>query len=296
MPLNTPMPPEIKNNPIYKTIWQRLHWRDQNFLIAFTGDTGSGKSFSSIKMAYDMDRDRNGRHRFTVDNIVYTPEQFISKVRGKLPKGSWIVWEETGVGINSRKFYEQVNMLMSYVTQTFRYKNYAVIYNTPSFSYVDKQVRLLYHAMVAMHGVNYEEKYSYGTWYWIEHSKRDSSKPFYVLPRVWRDGRKMKLDTVTFGLAPKELLEEYMTRRDAVNEQRYADYEAEIRAMGVQDKLVNDSDLLAELKKDPGRFWNRKRGRADPSVIKLELNIGYNKANMLARMLDKLVESEGLVV
>lgn len=108
------------------------------------GATGSGKSFSAITIAKMIDSTFNVKER-----VVFTVEQFMELLgSGKLKRGNVIVWDEAGVGIPAREWYTISNKAINYVLQTFRYMNLGVIFTTPSFDYIDKQTRLLFHVYI----------------------------------------------------------------------------------------------------------------------------------------------------
>jgi len=117
---------------------------NKNLLIIICGPTGSGKSFTAMTLAKIIDHDFNVKER-----VVFTVEQFMELLNsGKLKRGSVVIWDEAGVGIPAREWYTISNKAINYVLQTFRHMNLCVIFTTPSFDYIDKQTRLLFHVYI----------------------------------------------------------------------------------------------------------------------------------------------------
>ena len=57
--------------------------KNRNLIALFIGDTGSGKSYSSIRLAETIDPG------FSVDRIVFTVEDFMKLINSGLPSIGW---------------------------------------------------------------------------------------------------------------------------------------------------------------------------------------------------------------
>ena len=131
--------------PMMIRTWRyRINRLNKNLLIIICGATGTGKSFSAMTIAKLIDPTFNVK-----DRIVFTIEQFMELLGSrKLKRGNVVVWDEAGVGIPAREWYSISNKAINYVLQTFRHLNLCVIFTTPSFAYIDKQTRLLFHVYI----------------------------------------------------------------------------------------------------------------------------------------------------
>jgi len=128
---------------IIKKIRKRLLKSNKNWLCCVCGGTGSGKSYGAIKLASLIDPN------FSIDNVVFNSEDFMTLLNsGRLERGSVIIWDEAGVGMAAREWYTISNKAINYVFQTFRHMNIGVIMTTPSFDYLDSQVRKLFHSYI----------------------------------------------------------------------------------------------------------------------------------------------------
>ena len=90
--------------------------KNRNVIALFIGDTGSGKSLSSIRLAERVDPS------FNVDRIVFTVQEFVSLVNSGLSPGSVIIFDDAGLGINARLWQDMNARVFGMLTQGFRYK------------------------------------------------------------------------------------------------------------------------------------------------------------------------------
>jgi len=284
--------PWISSSPIYSRIWDLIYIHNRNYLGAYCGGTGNGKSIASIKNAWDLDRAGDLSPRFDVDRIVFLPADFISLVRENMPKGSFIIWDETGVEVNAREFYTWKNKLISYITQTFRYKNLGVLFTVPSMTYVDKQVRQLFHSYTAMHRVNKRAKKSYGTFYWMQYSGR-TGKTYYKMPRYYIKDKAHIVDRVNFSLPPKELVEQYEEKKKKTAEKWYEAWDSQLKMVKNtlleehSNKNLNLKAIYNELAGQIGLFIDIKTKKVLAEKILMRYdNIPEPKARTLAKMLN----------
>lgn len=130
--------------------------RNQNYIMLFVGQTGTGKSYAAMSLGEEVDPN------FNINRVVFSADEFIDILNndGSLVKGSVIMWDEAGVGMPAREWYSLSNKVISYVVQTFRVKGYILIMTTPSLKYIDSQIRALFHGIAetidpSMYGGNF---------------------------------------------------------------------------------------------------------------------------------------------
>ena len=85
--------------------------------LAYTGIEGSGKTTICCSNAYYVTyNEKTGKSTFTLDNIVWTVDQF-KKALTSVPEGSAIVWDEAVFGLLSTESMTEVQRtLMKYAT------------------------------------------------------------------------------------------------------------------------------------------------------------------------------------
>jgi len=110
--------------------------KNKNCLGAMTGEVGSGKSSSSLSVAEQIDPN------FTVNNVVFDLKGLMKRINsGELKPGSCIVYEEGGVSLNAKNWQSILSKVTSYLFQTWRHKNYVLIFTLPYIDLLDGSTR-----------------------------------------------------------------------------------------------------------------------------------------------------------
>ena len=127
--------------------------QNKNFLGFISGQTGSGKSWSSLSIAHDLDKD------FNISRVVFSGIELMNLINsGDLKRGSVIVFEETGIEMNNRSWASITNKMLNYLIQTFRHKNLILIMNSPYMDFVDSATRKLFHSEFVTAGIKFKKK------------------------------------------------------------------------------------------------------------------------------------------
>jgi len=127
---------------------------NQHFVILIVGRPGSGKSYTSLRIAELVDPG------FSLDKLVYTPIEFIKLVKNE-KEGSVIIFDEAGTGIFSREWHQKINIAFAKLFQILRYKRFGIILNAPLIHFLDRVVRLLFDYILLIEGYNKEKKITY---------------------------------------------------------------------------------------------------------------------------------------
>jgi len=146
----------MKNDKLVDWLVKRIN-RNQNVLIMITGGTGSGKSYAALKLAQILST--KFKSRFTIKNCAFTMKDFMGRINsGDLERGSVIIFDEFGVGMNSRSSLTIANRIFGFLLQTFRHKNLICIFTSPNFSFVDITARKLFHLWFETFRIDRENK------------------------------------------------------------------------------------------------------------------------------------------
>jgi len=245
---------------------------NQNYILIFTGGTGSGKSYNAMEMALDLDP------YFNVDRIVFKAEDFIKVTQQKLPKGSVIMWDEVGVGLSAREWFSIQNRMISYVLETFRRDNLILIMTTPNISFIDKKVRALLHG----YAETVEKTFTGGRfgvvkYFHIVVSLREG-RMMYRYPRI-RDangrtrivkGRSTMSGNMRFSKPPDELTKEYEKKKYEFTE-TLKDEAFEMMTDGKKDSTKFEiGDVINILSEDPEKY-----GLMDEEAVTNLVNTAY---------------------
>lgn len=139
-------------------IKNRVLNKDRDFVAVYDGEEGVGKSVLAQQHAKILDPN------FTLDNIVFTSDAFITKIRDpKTRKGSCIVLDEAFNAANSRSSLTEVNRSMIALATEMRQRNLFVLLVLPSFFDLDRyfalwRCRALFHVYFTENDDGEEER------------------------------------------------------------------------------------------------------------------------------------------
>ena len=218
--------------------YDRVINKNLNVLAAMTGNPGSGKSYASLRWA-ELQSKKNGVE-FSVDNIVFTPKEFIKLINsGNLKRGSVIIMDEAGVAINSRKWQSSINLMINKVIQTFRHQNYVVILNAPYFDFIDTAVRKMFHMMFEMDRIDFKKGVTWTMPKVIQINQRTGHVYYKWLRYKVAGEQPMALDKAGFNLSSKKLRIAY--------EKKKTDYTTKLNKDLEVDLDMQDSTKPKEL-------------------------------------------------
>ncbi len=141
-----------------KYLERRMIKNNKNVLVAVTGPTGSGKSYTCLRTGEQWYKYHFGTP-FPIRNCCFTIDQLIRLLHSKeLKRGELIILEEAGVNLNSLDFQNKISKLFTFVLQSFRSMNLCLIMNLPVLTMLNKSARLLLHANFVTSSINYEKK------------------------------------------------------------------------------------------------------------------------------------------
>lgn len=142
-----------ENEPSWIRYAKQRTRQNKNFLCFISGPTGSGKSYSCLRIGELLDPE------FDVNRVVFGGLELMRLIEsGKLHKGSVIVWEELGVSASNRNWQSATNKLLSFLMQTFRHRCFVLLMNAPYMDFADAALRRLFHAELRTVSIDYAEE------------------------------------------------------------------------------------------------------------------------------------------
>lgn len=202
---------KIKLNPIIKWIEWRIN-NNKNAIIIINGATGSGKSWSGIRLAYDLSR-IFGTNFNIENNVDFNFGKLLQKImRPENEKaGTCFVFEEVGVmggGAASREWQSQANKFFFSFLQTNRCKRQVLIFTCPNFRYLDKGSRELVHLQLVMQKVDFKKKVSIIKPFLLQVGE-NTNKIYRKYLRFYDCGAKRKVTRLEVKCPPRNIVEEY---------------------------------------------------------------------------------------
>ena len=297
------MPPHVKLDPFYARNWNNVHFKDKNVLAILTGGTGDCKSGSAITIGNDLDIAVNGRRRFSLDNVVFGPQEFLSKVQSNLPKGTVIIWDEIGVGHDAREYFDLRNRLVNKIMRTFRYRNFILLMTTPTLPDLDVGTRRLLHVVIEMKG-KVNDNYAAAKIKWVTTSSL-SGKNYYKFPRFNKEGHRMVMERYYIRKPPKELEDAYKVKKEIETKKWYKDFEGQLNYMReiVDGKNKANAEAFLSLEdaqklviKNANSVFDFKKNRFNPVLIESNIiGIGRRLSERVARLMNLRIDKGELV-
>jgi hypothetical protein len=174
----------------------------------------SGKTYSNIRMCevwykYKFDK------QFPQENICFSISEAVKRLRsGGLHKGEFIIVEEAGVLINSLDFQNKIAKFFTGVLQSFRSKNFGVIFNLPNISFLNKTARTLLHVVFQTQRIDpIRKEVVIKPFYWQTNSLSGKTYQKYLQQKI--NGHHIKIQRLNYGLPSSELVIPYEKRKDA---------------------------------------------------------------------------------
>lgn len=177
--------------------------------LVFVGETGSGKSFSALSLAEKVDPN------FSVDNVVFTIEQFMAKLNSRPPAGTVIVFDEAGLEISNKEWHDMQIIIFGKTAQSMRYRGIMVFYTVPRLPFIDSTTRQLIQLLLESTG----ERGTMKPFLIRPSSDRNDNRPWYVYPKMTitdKDERTLMYEyrAMVFPMPPKSLYVPYEAKKD----------------------------------------------------------------------------------
>lgn len=196
---------KITNHVIIEHIKRRIR-NNKNALILVIGDTGSGKSYASLRLLKKINP------TFNVDFVEFKPDKFVDLVNKNYPPMTCMLFDEVGVAMNARSWQSKFNKILSYVLQTFRFKNYIVMFTVPDLSFVDIHARKLFHYEMEAKNIDHSMKIAKFSFRYIQ-INRKTGKIYKKAIRYKQDDDVKLAPWIKLKLPSKPLIKKYEEKR-----------------------------------------------------------------------------------
>jgi hypothetical protein len=255
---------------------------NKNFICCVSGGTGSGKSYSSLKLAELLDPN------FDIRNVCFTPKEFVDLIDGQikpLKKGAVLVWDEMQVSMSNLDYQGMQSKLINYILQTFRYQNFCLIVTTPHFSFINSQSRKLFHCRMETLSINKNTKTCKLKPLLLQtNQKKGDIYEKYL--RVKIPGKNIiPLTRINVVLASAELIKAYENKKDEFNKRLRSQVREEL-------EILEDGDRKKPLTEKQKEILDLlKEGHLIPDICD-KLNIHHT---VIYRQL-KYIKKKGIVI
>lgn len=258
---------EKKEPIVISYIKDRIHNKNKNFVMIFVGPTGSGKSYSALRLAEMLDPS------FDISRVCFKAKDFMDVVNGLTESGEEvsgkvILWDEFGVEHNAREFMTISNRVINYFFQTSRHLNLIVLMSVPLLSFIDSATRKLCHSVAEMQGINTQKKTASVKVKMIQTNVLTGKEyPKYL--RYKKNGKSYKCSKLKFKLPSPKILNEYEKKKKDFTSQLNKD---------IMEKLLKTkaSDIFTDTQTDYLELYKKFKG----NVPKIAEYVGTSKQNV----------------
>ncbi len=286
-------PLQVAVNPFYRRIWNQVYRKNGNWITMILGQPGTGKSWATLLMAYDLQRDKHNKPNFNpYESIFFTFEDLLNAVEKSNKRGKVFILDESGTveGIQSRNFMSTNNKIASSLFQTMRVRGHIIFVIAPSAMMIDSQIRVIVHCDLTM--LDHDSEKSWGT---IKLHDPDlwKAKTYrkYLVSII--NGERVQWKTSYFSKPPQYLIDSYEHMQGLAKARMLKNYSQTLREkdMKKDSNYVNYGEALSMVQGNIKKFVNPK-GMIDPSKIIAYFQtkgktFGVTRAKMLAATINK---------
>lgn len=290
--------PENLSLKYMSSVYNKVHRLNFNFLGMVAGKHRVGKSLFSTEFSYMLDPSfwPNLEKR-----VVYYPNEFMKALKILAQDehyGGAVVWDEAGVGLPAREWYDISNKAINYVIQVFGYLRPIVLFVSQDISYIDKQPRKIFHTFFEM--TRPTKKYAVAKIFDILYDKKKDRPPYFKYPRIRvHKGPSYILKSIKIPLPPKELIDRYENHSKPFKDKIMAIMEERAKRIVYGDMKKKEysvpeiiEDILADYKYYETRTSRKGRIILDDTAIRYTFHIPADLAKFIKSRCEKKVQEE----
>jgi len=230
-----------------------VHTMKLNRVITAVGPPGSGKSWTGLRIGALCDP------TFSLDRVVFPGLDYIRAIANPdLGIGSFIEWDDAGLGAPSREFWSLLNRAVGMVAQSSRFRRLVLWVTLPDKSFLDSQPRKLVDVHLEFMRRSRPDEPVAARVY-LPETNAKTGKIYYKHPRMDNGNGPEVLDMIRFAESPPPALSDvYEDRKSRYMMEFYKGLVDDIESGGVamDDKaarmlllLVNYGMQLKKTKK-----------------------------------------------
>lgn len=303
----TNSPPEKLRKPnenhvpwLLRRIWDRINRKNEHFMGVIVGREGSGKSYTAIKIADNVDP------TFNADRVIFDVADLLEELKdGNHDAGNWYVLDEAGVQLGRRSWQERSQVLANQALQLIRDHNLGLIFTLPRLSEFDSQAEGRLQAAFEV-TKKVDGEYVEGKWKFFDPDRMDDSGTIYKkYPRRRQHGELKKIRKLRFTPPETDVVGEYEEQKNEFQEEFYQktidkirgneedgdDGEADRSIKQVAMDVVQDDE---EFSKYVSQHNQTKVPYINKEVLRVEQDLSHNDAQAVKGLLENRFDEEEL--
>lgn len=199
-------------DPLLSWIVKRIYKPEPelNCVMTLTGEQGSGKSYSAMRLGYMTDLN------FDANSIAFNLKEFKQAI-DKHKKT--IVLDDAETFVHSRDSMSRPSKWLSKIFDSIRFKRNFIIITAPSFESVEKTIRLRTQIQAISRGTNIANRTSIISPYFLSIDPM-TGELYRHRPIIFDDKKHIyvKMGDLRVAEPPRELISEYRIKKDAMFE------------------------------------------------------------------------------
>lgn len=252
-----------KKEPYWITYIRRRIANKKNFLCLIYGATGSGKSWTALSIAHQLNPD------FNPNRIIFGLKGLMELINSKesFPEGTCFVWDEFQIGAGNREWQSLANKLLNQLLSTFRHKRYILLITCPYADFLDSHARKLLHCEMEITGIDYNESKTKVKPMLLQYNSR-MKKWYYKYLRVATGKGAAPVRLWRVGKAPQWLIEEYELKKTSFTSKLNKSIEEQLdkleqKALPKTKEMTDKQKQVVELM---SQYDNAERVAADIGI------------------------------
>lgn len=292
-----PSPPENLRKPndqhvpwLLRRIWDRVNTQNEHFMGVIVGQEGSGKSYTAIKIAHEIDPS------FNADRVIFDVQELLTVLaEGEHEPGNFYVLDEAGVQLGVRTWQERGQVLANQALQLIRNHNLGLLFTLPRLGELDSQAEGRLQAFLELTEKD-EGEYVAGKWKWMDPDRANQTGKIYKkFPRRIVNGRKLRIRKVAFRPPDPDIIKPYEEKKTGFQEQFYE------RTISELDDEVSDEDVEEMTAKEIatevasnglGDYVSMHGQTGEPYINRDLIRVSYETSESDARAIKSLLEKQ----
>lgn len=277
-------------NSFIQWIKQRIK-NNLNFLAIAEGETGIGKSWALLSIAWQID------NSFEPRQVAFSFREVMSIINSEwFPKKDWkiILFDEAQTSISNRSWQSLTNKLMNYLISTFRHQNIILLMTSPYSDFLDNQTMKLMHCKFDIKGHDRKKKLTKIRPLLLQYNSQ-RQKTYYHSLFVIRNGKYNKLINWYVPKPPKHLIDPYEKDKIAFTDRLNKEIMAELDSLNHEPNEKSFLDQGTTLQRQAKELYVKHKGNIKAISKELHITIQSvykrlgNKENIAE--LDKIIEN-----
>jgi hypothetical protein len=279
--------PRPENPILDRLAWTKMWVENDNTLWTVVGDTGSGKSYASMRIGEALDPG------FTIDQVAFNIEEFLRlAMDDSYGQGTVIVLEEGSVEASAYDWHSVSNRVFAKLLDTWRHQNRMGIINLPNFKALEKGARRRSKAIVEMQHAAPWREYSQGKFKKVHYDNIEDKlrTPFPVI-----DGKQRKY--VRFTFPSDDLVEAYEHRKENYTHQLNEELLEELLEVGEEGsgEEMSPQEIADQILEEGWREYvgdNNGQKYLDRGLIELDYDIGDRKGRKVKKAIQREIDED----